>query len=531
MTNKVAIVTGAGRGIGAAIAERLVKDVEVFSMTGTAAAERAAPPTEERAVRVAILGAGMSGICMGIQLKRKGIDDFVILEKAESVGGTWRENRYPGIACDVPSHVYSFSFELNPNWSHSYSSGREIWDYCERCVEKYGLGPHIRFGTEVSDVVFDGARWTVTTKDGGRVTANLVVSGLGGLHSPKHADIEGLKGFEGPVFHTAEWPDGFDLKGRRVAIIGTGASAAQVLPAIADDVADVTVFQRSAAWVFPRLARDIPEKTRARFRRYPWLMRAYRWFLWTFMDVMGMLSLRRNGLLAKRLKQTGLKHLEESVRDPALRAKLTPDYEPGCKRRVIADDYLTTFNRVHVHLVTDPIARVEAKGVRDVSGRLHEVDTIIEATGFKPFDITDYVTIVGRGGRRLADVWAERVTSFRTVMVPGFPNFFMLLGPNSATGHTSALIMVESAARYVVKCLAFMEREGLATLDPDPGVVAQYDARLRRDMKHMVFSGGCDAWYTDKNDYNYTLWPYSAFRYLYEMWRLNPRDFRPAPRG
>ena len=200
-----------------------VKDVEVFAMTGTAAAERAAPPTEEHAVRVAILGAGMSGICMGIQLKKKGIDDFVILEKAESVGGTWRENRYPGIACDVPSHVYSFSFELNPNWSHSYSSGREIWDYCERCVEKYGLGPHIRFGTEVSDVVFDGARWTVTTKDGGRVTANLVVSGLGGLHSPKHADIKGLKGFEGPVFHTAEWPDGFDLKGRRVAIIGTGA--------------------------------------------------------------------------------------------------------------------------------------------------------------------------------------------------------------------------------------------------------------------------------------------------------------------
>ena len=192
---------------------------------------------------------------MGIQLKKKGIDDFVILEKAESVGGTWRENRYPGIACDVPSHLYSFSFELNPNWSHSYSSGREIWDYCERCVEKYGLGPHIRFGTEVSDVVFDAVRWTVTTKDGGRVTANLVVSGLGGLHSPKHADIEGLKGFEGPVFHTAEWPDGFDLKGRRVAIIGTGAIAAQVLPAIADDVADVTVFQRSAAWVFPRLAR------------------------------------------------------------------------------------------------------------------------------------------------------------------------------------------------------------------------------------------------------------------------------------
>ncbi len=483
-------------------------------------------PSTPASVRVAILGAGMSGICMGIALRKHGIDDFVILEKADSVGGTWRENTYPGVACDVPSHVYSYSFELNADWSHSYSSGREICDYCERCVDKYELRPKISFGTTVTNIAFDGARWRVETADGRRITANVVVSGLGGLHLPNRAAIDGSETFNGARFHTAQWDHTQNLAGKRVALIGTGASAAQVLPEVAKEAADVTVFQRSAAWVFPRLAHDIADERRALFRRMPGLMRLYRWGLWLMMDVVGVLSLRRNSWFAARLKKVGLDHLEKSVEDPQLRERLTPHYEPGCKRRCISDDYLSTFNRANVHLVSDRITHVEPDGIRDATGTLHRVDAIIEATGFRPFDITDYVNISGRDGRRLRDVWSNHVESFRTVMVPGFPNFFMLLGPNSATGHTSALIMIESQARFVVRALQFMQRQELAYIDPDPDVVARYNDRLQKDMQRMVFSGGCDAWYTDASDRNFTLWPYSALRFIAEQWNLKRDEFR-----
>ncbi len=497
-------------------------------------------------VRIAILGAGMSGLCMAIELRKLGISDFVILEKATSVGGTWRDNTYPNIACDVPSHVYSFSFELNPNWSHSYSGGREIWDYCRHCVEAYGLEPFLHLNREVvsaeysDDAATDAQTvprtaakpWRVCLADGEELHADLVVSGLGGLHLPKHADIEGIDDFQGKRFHTAQWDHNHDLAGRKVALIGTGASAAQTLPGIAPVVDQVTVFQRSPAWVFPRMDGEIEPERRERFRRYPWLMRAYRWFLWAFMDLMGVLSLRRGSRMSERLKKAGLAHLEDSVIDPATRAKLTPDYAPGCKRRVISDDYLATFNHDNVTLVTTGIARIEPNGVVDGAGYLHKVDTLIEATGFRPFDITDYVRITGKGGRSLQDVWSDKVDSHRTMMVPGFPNFFLMLGPNSATGHTSALIMIEAAAKYVVNCLRLINSSELTQLDPDPSVVANYNARLQRDIKKMVFSGGCGSWYTDKNDYNYTLWPYSAARFLWEQARVKREEFlAPRPTG
>lgn len=485
-----------------------------------------------RSVRVAILGAGMSGICMGIQLRKQGITDFVILEKADSVGGTWRENTYPGVACDVPSHVYSYSFELNPNWSHAYSSGEEIWQYCIDCVEKYDLVAHLELGQEVASVKFDGSRWRVQIRGGREITADLVVSGLGGLHLPNRPVIEGVETFTGKRFHTAEWDHAHAIAGRRVAIIGTGASAAQVLPGIADEVADVTVFQRSAAWVFPRLAAGIPQARRDLFNRFPWLMRLFRRFLWLNMDIIGVLSLRRgNGFFARLLKKTALQHLEDSVTDPELRRKLTPDYLPGCKRRCISDDYLSTFNRDNVRLVTEPITRIEANGIRDASGKLHEVDTIVEATGFRPFDITEYVHIAGRDGRQLQDVWAEHVTSFRTLMIPGFPNFFMLLGPNSATGHTSALIMIESQANYIVRCLHMMARHNLESIDPDPDIVRLYNRRLQKDMQKMVFSGGCNAWYTDDSDQNFTLWPYSALRFIAEQFQPKRDEFQVTHRA
>ena len=477
--------------------------------------------------RVAILGAGMSGLCMAMQLRKKGVDDFIVLEKADNVGGTWRENRYPNIACDVPSHVYSFSFELNANWSHSYSGGAEILEYCERCVEKYDLAPFIHYSQEVNALSFADDMWHIRDRHGGEtLQADMVVSGLGGLHLPNRLQVEGLDAFNGRHFHTAMWDEDYDLSDKRIALVGTGASAAQTLPGIAPIAKDVTVFQRKAAWVFPRMSAEISDGRRELFNKYPWLMRMYRWFVWLQMDVLGILSLRRDGILSKRMKNGALDHLAESVTDPETREKLTPNYAAGCKRRVIADDYLTMFNRDNVHLVTEGIEKIESNGVLDKAGNLHEVDVVIEATGFKPFDITEYVEITGRDGQRLQDVWQDKVDSLRTMMVPGFPNFFMMLGPNSATGHTSALIMIESTVNYVIKCIEFMNSKGIKHLDPDPQVVAQYNDRLQRDMKKMVFAGGCDAWYTDDNDYNFTLWPYSAARFIYEQNKVVPSEFR-----
>lgn len=478
-------------------------------------------------VKVAVLGAGLSGICMGIQLRQAHIADFVILEKADSAGGTWRENVYPGIACDVPSHVYSLSSRLNPNWSHNYPSGQELWDYCESCIDEFKLRSHIRWNTEAIDATFDGEQWVIQTKNGTTFHAAVVVSGLGGLHVPQHSDIRGLEDFQGPKFHTARWDKNCSLEGKKVAIIGTGASAAQVLPAIAEVVDEVSVFQRSAAWVLPRLAQEIDEDRRKLFRSRPWVMRLYRWYLWVLMDVLGTASLRNGSFMNRRITQIAKKHLEASVVDSDLRQKLTPGYTIGCKRRVVSDDYLSTFNRRNVHLVTNPIDSVEMEGIRDSEGHLHKADVIIEATGFKPFDIAGYVSVTANG-RRLKDVWADKITSFRTVMVPDFPNFFMLLGPNSGTGHTSALIMIESQAKYVIKCLALMEQETIQLLDPSPDFTEAYNQRLQKDIKKMVFHGGCNAWYTDKNDHNYTLWPYSATRFIWELRKPNKSEFRLA---
>ena len=481
--------------------------------------ERAQGAPQEKKVRILIMGAGLSGICTGIQLRRKQLADFVILEKGVSAGGTWRENTYPGIACDVPSPVYSLSFEQNPDWTHNYPSGGELWAYCERCIDKYNLLPHIRWETEVASADFEDGHWVVKVVGGDVYHADVLVSGLGGLHYPNHADIAGIEQFQGPRFHTARWDHEIDLRGKKVAIIGTGASGTQVLPAIAEEVDQVTMFQRSAAWVLPRMAREISRRRRRVFQRFPILMRLYRRYLWLLMDVVGVLSLREGGFMNKRTTRVALDHLEASVVDETVRRKLTPEYTMGCKRRIVSDDYLSTFNRSNVHLVTDAITSIDERGIYDATGTHHKMDIIIEATGFRPFDIASYVDITGRNGQPLKALWEKGIYSFRTLMVPGFPNFFMLLGPNSGTGHTSALIMIESQVQYMLKCLDMMEKDQIKLIDPKPAFTQAYNGRLQRDMQRMVFNGGCNAWYTDAEDRNFTLWPYSATRFLWELRR------------
>ncbi|MEN3975884.1 NAD(P)/FAD-dependent oxidoreductase [Emcibacter sp. SYSU 3D8] len=465
--------------------------------------------------RVAIVGGGMSGLCMGIALRQAGLEDFVIYEKGANVGGTWWENTYPGVACDVPSHLYSYSFEPNPEWSHVYAPGGEIQHYFERCAGKYGLWPHIRVGREITEARFDEAasRWRLTTGAGEHDDADVLVSAIGALHVPNYPDIEGLDGFAGAVIHSAAWNQDADLSGKRVAVIGSAASAVQIVPSIVDRVAHLDLFQRTPNWIIPRLDRAYPASWKRAFRSVPFLGRLHRWQLYWMLESRWPLFLGRNRRNAQE-KRLALRHLEAQVPDPDLRAKLTPDYPPGCKRILVSDDFYPALAREHVDLVTDPIARIAPDGVVTADGALHRADVIILATGFRTTDVPR-TEIAGRDGLTLREAWQDGMAAHRTVAVPGFPNFFMLLGPGSGLGHSSIIFMVEQQVRYVLQCIwKLVERR---TIEPRPEAAAHFDAAMQRGLAGTIWQAGCNSWYQDQNGKITTLWPHSTLRYWWEM--------------
>lgn len=477
-----------------------------------------------------MLGGGMSGLCMGIRLKQSGIQDFVVLEKAEQVGGTWRENTYPGIACDVPSHLYSFSFDLNPDWSHVYSGGEEIQAYCEACVPKYGLESHLRLGTEVSELRFDAGVWKVRTRAAETFTADLVVSALGGLHVPNMPEFAGQDNFNGRLFHSAEWDHDCDLSGKRVAVIGTGASAVQIVPEVAKIAKSLTVFQRTPGWVVPRNDRAYTSGEKDRLHKFP--LYKYLVRLWIYLQLeVRVAGLTKHSLFGKLMKQAGLKFIASQVSDPDLKRKVTPSFEMGCKRILVSDDYYKTLSEPHVSVETSPVKRMVANGVETDDGETHEFDVIIPATGFKPFDITAYVDIYGKGGVSLHDAWQERIEAYRTMMVPQFPNFFMLLGPNSGLGHNSVILMIEAQVGYVLKCLALMNSRGAQTMEPTPAATREFNDGLQRGLRRMVFGSGCGAWYTDDQDRNFTLWPWSTPRYFWSLRKPVETEFDLAQKA
>ncbi|MBB5520016.1 flavin-containing monooxygenase [Amphiplicatus metriothermophilus] len=467
--------------------------------------------------RIAILGAGFSGMGMAVALKRRGFDDFVIYEKADDVGGTWRENTYPGVACDVPSHLYSFSFDINPEWTRRYSSGQEIWDYMRRCARKHGLYEKTEFGRKAVRLRHDGRRWTIEFADGGTAQADIVVSGLGGLHEPNIPDFPGMESFAGPVFHTARWRHDVDLAGKRVAIIGSAASAVQAIPEIAPKVARLDVYQRTPNWVMPRQSYAYPAWARKLFKMIPPLARLYRAYYFFLLESRHLAFHRNDNFMKRFVRRQFARHLEEQVRDPELRAKLTPDYPVGCKRILISDDYFPAIQRDNVALVTEGVDRFEESGIRTKDGRLREVDVVILATGFKPFNLVESVEAVGPSGASLREVWADGIKAHRTVAAPGFPNFFMLLGPNSGLGHNSVVLMIEAQVKYVLQLIEKMKASGAALVEPTPEAAAAYDARIQRELSQRVWAAGCGAWYVDERGRNYTLYPHTVRRFLKEM--------------
>jgi cation diffusion facilitator CzcD-associated flavoprotein CzcO len=474
-----------------------------------------------------VVGTGFSGLGMAIQLEKDGRDDFVVLEKAHDVGGTWRDNTYPGCACDIPSHMYSFSFLQNPRWTRSFSPQPEIWDYLRKITDRYRLRDHIRFGVEVTGARWDSDehRWHVTTTKG-EYTARFLVAGVGALHIPNVPKLPGIERFEGAAFHSAQWNHDVDLTGKRVAVVGTGASAIQFVPQIAPRAAQLTIFQRTPPWIIPKPDYAMPGWTKRLFRLVPGVQRLYRNAIYWLLEARA-LGFNGHPLLMKLAAKYALAHMRKQVEDPELRAKLTPDYVMGCKRVLVANDYYPALTRDNVALNTSGIRAVTERGIVDEHGVAHEVDVIIYGTGFHVTDAFDYLDITGVHGRDLAKEWRETgIQTHLGITVAGYPNLFFLLGPNTGLGHNSVVFMIESQIRYVSQAMALADRTGAEALDTRESAQAEFQSDIQRKLAGGVWTqGGCTSWYLDAHGVNRTIWPGFTWRYWLRTRRLDPGTF------
>ncbi|HEY7412027.1 MAG TPA: NAD(P)/FAD-dependent oxidoreductase [Vicinamibacteria bacterium] len=474
--------------------------------------------------RVAIVGTGFAGLGAAIRLRQAGITDFLLLERAGDVGGTWRDNAYPGCACDVPSHLYSLSFAPNPEWTFRYSRQPEIWTYLQRCARDFGVMPHVRFRHEVRAATWDDAahRWHVETSQG-PLTASVLVVATGPLSEPVVPDLPGLAAFQGRVFHSARWDDACDLAGRRVAVIGTGASAIQFVPQIQPKVARLHLFQRTAPWVLPRLDRPIEGWERALFRRVPALQRLARLGVYLQREVCVLLF--RRPWAMRLLQYLALRNMRRSVKDHALRGRLTPSYTMGCKRVLLSSDYYPALAQPNVEVVTAGVAEVRARSMVDGDGVEREVDVVILGTGFRPTDPPLARSLRGRGGQTLAEAWEGSPKAHLGTTVAGFPNLFLLLGPNTGLGHTSVVYMGEAQIEHVVSALRYMDARGVRALEPTPEAQSAYVAGVDRRMQGTVWvAGGCASWYLDGTGRNSSLWPDFTWRYRRRAARFRPED-------
>ncbi|MGY6658830.1 flavin-containing monooxygenase [Amycolatopsis sp. TRM77291] len=474
---------------------------------------------------VVIVGTGFSGLGMAIQLRKEGREDFVILEKADDVGGTWRDNTYPGCACDIPSHMYSFSFEQNPGWSRAYSPQPEIWQYMRDVAAKYDLHRFIRFGQEMTGARWDADenRWHVASKSGDEFVAPALVAGVGALHLPQIPKLPGIERFKGRAFHSARWEHDYDLTGKRVAVVGTGASAIQFVPRIAKDVAELTLFQRTPPWIMPKPDREMPEALRKTFSSVPLLQRAFRNFLYWGLEARA-IGFNGQPWVMKIGQRIAKRNIHKSVKDPELRRKLTPDYTMGCKRVLVSNDYYPALARDNVDVVTDGVKEVREHSVVDGAGVEHEVDAIIYGTGFHVTDAFDDLEIIGRDGRNLGKEWStEGMRTYQGITVSGFPNLFFLLGPNTGLGHNSVVFMIEAQISYVAQALRLARGKAL---DPRPEAQERFNTEIQRKLAKGIWTqGGCKSWYLDAKGVNRTIWPGFTWRYWLDTRKVRREDY------
>ena len=469
-------------------------------------------------LRFAVIGAGMSGILSGIKLEEAGFDDFAIYEKAERLGGTWRENTYPGIACDVPSHLYSYSFAPNPEWSHRFSPGAEIQSYFEDVARKRGVVERIRFGAEITRCEFVDGRWHLTAQDGRRDTADVVIAATGVLHHPNVPELPGLDRFRGRWFHSARWDHGVELGGRRFGIVGTGSSAVQIVSAIVDRVARLTLFQRTAQWIMPQENPAYSEAERAEFRRHPALLHRLH------EDMARLFAGFSNGLVdanspqMKAIEDACRANLEQSVRDPALRERLRPDYRAACKRLVMSPDFYPAIQRPNAEVVSEGIERVEAGGVRTRDGRLHELDVLVLATGFRVDRFMRPMQVLGRDGLRLDAVWAERPSAYLSISIPGFPNLFMLNGPNGPVGNFSLIEVAELQLGYVLQLVELLRSGRCREISPSEEATRRFEDERTKAARNTIWASGCRSWYLDDRGVPMS-WPWTFDRFREVMAR------------
>ncbi|WP_288039196.1 NAD(P)/FAD-dependent oxidoreductase [Acidiphilium sp.] len=480
-----------------------------------AASPRAEAQAAVTRVDVLIVGTGFAGLAMAIRLQEAGFGNLLLIEKAAEVGGTWRENTYPGAACDIPSHLYSLSFAPKSDWSRLFPRQPELYAYLRDVADRFSLRPLIRFGTALIEARWDEARslWVAATTTG-TIEARVLVGGMGPLHWPSIPDLPGVEAFAGPRFHSATWRHDLDLAGKRVAVIGTGASAIQFIPEIAKVASHVTVFQRTPPWVLPRHDRPVPELWQRRFARHPWMRRLFRQSLFWVHEarVLGFLGNRRAQRAGEAL---GRRNIARAIKDPVLAASVTPDYRQGCKRTLLSDDYYPALARPNVSLTTAAVAEVRARSIVDAGGVEHEADVIIYGTGFEVTTAFRHLRLVGRGGIELNRFWADTgMEAFKGITVPNFPNFLLLLGPNTGLGHNSVVIMIEAQVRYAVDLLRRMRAAGIRAAAPKPEALARYQKELDRKMAKTVWTtGGCRSWYLDADGRNTTLWPGTVVGY------------------
>ncbi|SNY80697.1 Predicted flavoprotein CzcO associated with the cation diffusion facilitator CzcD [Nocardia amikacinitolerans] len=468
-----------------------------------------------RHVKTIVIGSGFAGLGLAIRLSQQGRNDYLVLERGSDVGGTWRDNTYPGAACDVPSHLYSYSFALNPNWSRSFSRQGEIQSYIQGVAKRYNvLDKHI-FDCDVTGARWnnDTARWEITSSKGD-FTADTVVSAVGALCEPNLPDIKGINTFEGEIFHSARWNHDADLTGKRVAIIGTGASAIQIVPSIAPQVASLDVYQRTAPWLLPRMDRPYLKAERLAFKYVPGVQRLSRAAIYAARETQ-VVGLAKFPALMQGFQLLAKAKLQYEVRDPELRKKVTPDFRIGCKRMLISNEYYPALSRDNVDVVTDGIREIRAGSIVTKDGTEREIDALIVATGFHVTDSPTYETITGKDGRTLSEVFDEiGQQGYKGSAIANFPNMFFLLGPNVGLGHTSMVYMIESQINYIADALATVDRLGLRTVEVRREVQDSYNRDLQAKLSKTVWNtGGCASWYLDKHGNNTTLWPDFTFQF------------------